>query len=155
MAAGTIFLPLAVGAASSSFTSMSVQTWYLLLEKPAFNPPGWIFGPVWTILYLLMGYAWWRIMQVKITKKNEADKRLAVLLFSTQLSLNFFWSIIFFGLWCPGGALVEIILLWLFIAGTIVMFLKLDWFAGCLLTPYILWVSFAAYLNYAIWFLNR
>ncbi|MBU1705377.1 tryptophan-rich sensory protein [Patescibacteria group bacterium] len=152
--AGTILLPMAVGLASSSFTSMSVQTWYLVLEKPALNPPGWIFGPVWTILYLLMGYALWRIMQVKMTKKNEVDKRLAVLLFSTQLFLNFFWSIIFFGLWSPGGALIEIMLMWLFIAATLLAFLKLDQKAGYLLVPYILWVSFATYLNYSIWFLN-
>ncbi|MBU0646437.1 tryptophan-rich sensory protein [Patescibacteria group bacterium] len=152
--AGTILLPMAVGLASSSFTSMSVQTWYLVLEKPALNPPGWIFGPVWTILYLLMGYALWRIMQVKMTKKNEVDKRLAVLLFSTQLFLNFFWSIIFFGLWSPGGALIEIMLMWLFIAATLLAFLKLDRRAGYLLVPYILWVSFATYLNYSIWFLN-
>lgn len=152
--AGTILLPLAVGAASSSFTSMSVQTWYLTLEKPVFNPPGWVFGPVWTLLYLLMGYALWRIMQIKLTRMNEADKRLAVLLFSTQLFLNFLWSIIFFGLWSPGGALIEIVLLWFAILGTIITFFKLDRAAAYLLVPYILWVSFASVLNYAIWFLN-
>lgn len=153
-AAGTILLPTAVGVASSVFTSSSVSTWYLVLEKPVFNPPSWVFGPVWTILYLMMGYALWRVLQVKMTKQNEAQKRLAVLLFSVQLVLNFAWSLIFFGLWSPGGALIEIVLLWFAILGTIITFAKLDRLAAYLLVPYILWVSFASILNYAIWFLN-
>lgn len=119
--------------------------------KPSFNPPGWIFGPVWTTLYALMGVSFYRIWKLGVKKKRV---RQATTLFGIQLALNTLWSIIFFGLHSLSGALIEILMLLGFLVATTVQFKKLDKFAAYLLIPYLLWTSFATFLTYAIWRLN-
>ena len=133
------------------FTAPSIAGWYADLIKTVFNPPAWVFGPVWTTLFVLMGIAAFLIWKKGLQRK---DVRIALGIFLGQLILNTLWSIIFFGLHSPGGALVEIIFLWLAILATIITFARVSKPAAWILAPYILWVSFAAYLNYAIWVLN-
>lgn len=140
------------GVVGSFFTVSAIPTWYAALEKPALNPPGWVFGPVWGILYLLMGVAAFLVWR-KGWERKEIKTALCV--FVAQLFLNTIWSIIFFGLRNPDWALVNIIALWLAIIWTIIVFYKISKPAAYLLVPYILWVSFASYLNYAIWVLNK
>ena len=123
----------------------------IVLSKPLFSPPNWLFGPVWTVLYTLMGITLYRVWTTK-TKKKEKMEGLAF--FTIQLVLNAFWSILFFGLKNPMFAFFEIIFLWLFIALSIVKFQKVDKLSASLLIPYILWVSFASILNFAVWQLN-
>jgi len=139
------------GIIGSVATSSSVSTWYSTLTKPALNPPGWVFGPVWITLYLLMGIALFLIWK-KGVKRNEV--KVAMSVFGAQLILNTVWSLLFFGAQNPGWALVDIVLLWAAIVWTIALFYKVSQPAAYLLVPYILWVSFAAYLNYALWILN-
>lgn len=152
----SLIIPQLAGGLGSFFTIGSVKDWYPVLVKPALNPPAWIFGPVWTTLFLLMGYALYLVWSSYA--KASADKKgvikIALALFGVQMVLNALWSIIFFGLHSPGGALVEIIFLWLAILATIIAFYKISRPAAWLLVPYILWVSFAGYLNYSIWVLN-
>lgn len=133
------------------FTAPAIPGWYAGLVKPALNPPAWIFGPVWTILYALMGVAAFLIWREGL---NRRDVKIALGIFIGQLTLNTLWSIIFFGLQNPGAALILIIVLWLAILTTIITFHKISRSAAYLLLPYILWVSFAIYLNYSIWTLN-
>ncbi|MBI2644242.1 MAG: tryptophan-rich sensory protein [Candidatus Wildermuthbacteria bacterium] len=139
------------GIIGSLFTVNAIPTWYAALEKPALNPPGWVFGPAWTTLYALMGIAAFLIWRMGWERK---EVKMALGVFGIQLFLNAIWSIIFFGFQSPGWALVEIVSLWLAIVWTIIVFYKISKPAAYLLVPYILWVSFAAYLNYAIWILN-
>ncbi|MFH1671289.1 MAG: TspO/MBR family protein [Candidatus Portnoybacteria bacterium] len=164
----------AAGLVGSLFTSPAIGTWYAVLVKPGFTPPNWVFAPVWTILFLLMGIAlylvWVKNWHIEV-KAGEAEKKTwnpiskrlftgswreenAVLIFSLQLALNILWSIIFFGLKMPGLAFVEILMLWFAILYTIVNFFRISKTAGFLLLPYILWVSFAAVLNFYIYLLN-
>ncbi len=145
-------LPLVAGVVGSAFTVSVITGWYVGLVKPVLNPPSWVFGPVWTVLYLLMGVALW-LVWVDMAAAPVARQR-ALILFTVQLVLNMLWSIIFFGLQSPGWALVDIILLWLAIFVTIITFIKVSKMAAWLLLPYILWVSFAIYLNFSIWILN-
>ncbi len=147
----SIAVPVAVGAVSGYFTAGSVNTWFTTINKPSFNPPGWLFAPVWTCLYILMGIACYLVWK---SNANMADKRKAISLYAIQLTLNFFWSIIFFGAQQLGWALVDIGLLWLMILLTIFSFGKITSAAAWLLVPYICWVSFATILNYSIWKLN-
>lgn len=165
--AGWVLLPLAVGGLSGIATAGSVDTWYQTLEKPVFNPPAWVFGPVWTALYLMMGAAMalvWRAGRADSGSSggsgsgsggNAGLLRRAVVAFLVQLTLNGLWSILFFGLRRPGFALVEIVFLWAAIGITFVAFRRLSKPAAWLLAPYWAWVSFAAVLNAAIWWLNR
>lgn len=146
-----IGLSLGAGAVGSLFTVSAIPTWYAALNKPVLSPPNWIFGPVWTMLYVLMGVAAFLIWQKGSAKK---EVRLALLIFVLQLVLNALWSIIFFGWHKPGLAFLEIVLLWASILWTIGLFHKVSRTAALLLVPYLLWVSFASYLNYAIWSLN-
>lgn len=139
------------GIIGSFFTTTSITTWYATLLRPDFYPPNWIFAPVWTILFAFMGIALFLIWEKGLTKK---DVRIAFTVFFAQLALNILWSILFFGLHNPGAALIEIFSLWLAILTTIISFYKISKTASYLLIPYILWVSFAAYLNYSIWILN-
>jgi tryptophan-rich sensory protein len=139
------------GIIGSVFTMPSIPTWYAGLVRPALNPPAWVFGPVWTILFVLMGNSAFLIWRKGLTRK---DAKIAISIFIVQLLLNVLWSIIFFGLHNPAGAFIDIILLWLAILTTIIAFSKISKAAAWLLVPYILWVSFAAYLNFAIWILN-
>jgi translocator protein len=124
--------------------------WYDALIKPSFNPPDWIFAPVWTLLYVLMGVAAWRVWK----GAGFAGAGVALGLFVGQLCLNALWSYIFFGAHSLGTALAEIVLLWCAILATIMMFRKVDRFASILLVPYLMWVSFAAVLNLQLWRLN-
>lgn len=139
------------GVVGSVFTVPSITAWYANLAKPDFAPPNWIFAPVWTMLFALMGVSAFLIWKRGLKGK---DVKIALGIFVGQLVLNVLWSIIFFGLRNPLGAFVEIIFLWLAILATISAFSKISKLAAWLLVPYILWVSFAAYLNFAVWNLN-
>ncbi|MFB3385841.1 TspO/MBR family protein [Flavobacterium sp. LAR06] len=144
---------LAVGYSASTVTRPSVETWYPTLIKPIFNPPNWIFMPMWTLLYILMAVAAGLVWD-KIKEQNEVVKK-ALLFFIIQLTLNAIWSYLFFGLKNPLLALIEIALLWLMIYETYLKFIKINKTAGYLLIPYMAWVAFAAILNASIWWLNR
>ena len=146
-----IALPLTIGAVAGFFTSLSVKGWYSTVIKPSFNPPDWVFAPVWTLLYIMMGIAFYIIWNKDTAKLL---KRKAMLFYFAQLILNFTWSLVFFYAEQPGWALVNIILLCSMIAATIYWFSKISTTATWLLIPYILWVSFATVLNFAIWKLN-
>ena len=146
-----IAIPVLVGAISGYFTITGVESWYQTIQKPSWNPPNWIFGPVWTTLYILMGISLYLIWKSDAT---PSLKWLAILLFALQLALNFFWSLIFFNQHAIGWALVEIIVLWLSILATIFVFARINNTAAWLLVPYISWVSFAGILTYTIWKLN-
>lgn len=147
-----IAIPLMVGATSGFFTVTGVESWYQTIQKPSWNPPNWIFGPVWTTLYVMMGIALFLVWK---EDTSEELKKIAIALFAVQLTLNFFWSFIFFNQQQPGWALVEIIAMWFFILLTIFAFAQVNKTAAWLLVPYISWVSFATILNYTIWQLNR
>ncbi len=138
----------AAGIIGSVFTMDGVRNWYPTLIKPDFNPPNWLFGPVWTTLFLLMGISLYLIWQ---QKKN----REALSVFGIQLFLNVMWSVLFFYLHQPLWAFMEIIVLWIFILLSIIYFYKISKPAAYLLIPYILWVSFAAFLNYTLYSLNK
>ncbi len=147
----SILSPLLIGAIGSLFTFQSIPVWYAGLAKPELAPPNWIFGPVWTVLYILMGSAAFLVWRRGLELRKV---RLALSLFIGQLVLNALWSIIFFGLHNPGLAFIEIVFLWTAIVATIVSFAHISKTAAWLLAPYIVWVSFASYLNFAIWMLN-
>jgi translocator protein len=124
--------------------------WYASLKKPSWNPPGWIFGPVWSALYTMMAVAAWLVWR----RGGFAAQRGPLTLFLVQLALNAAWTPLFFGLHWPGAAFVEIVLLWLAIVATIAAFHRASRPATLLLVPYLAWVSFAAALNLALWRLN-
>ena len=147
-----VTVPLAVGGLSGFATARGVDAWYPTLVKPSFNPPAWVFGPTWTVLYILMGVALFLVWQQGL---NTQGVRLALFVFGVQLMLNALWSIIFFRMQSPGWAFAEIILLWIAIIATLWAFWRVMPAAGWLLVPYLAWVSFAAVLNGSIWFLNR
>lgn len=147
----TIGASLLAGGIGSFFTASSLDAWYTNLSKPALNPPSWVFGPVWTTLFILMGIAAFLVWE-KVQSNRHA--RTALFIYGAQLILNILWSVLFFGLRSPGAAFVEIIVLWSAILTTIVFFAKVSKTAAWLLVPYILWVSFASYLNYSIYILN-
>jgi benzodiazapine receptor len=144
---------LVIGYFSGIVTQSAIKTWYPKLIKPSFNPPNWIFAPVWSMLYIMMGVAaglvWGQIEQEKEVVKN------ALVFFAIQLGLNALWSFLFFGLKNPMLAGIEIVVLWLMIYETYTKFIKINKLAGYLLIPYLLWVSFAMVLNGSIWWLNR
>lgn len=148
-----IFLGLAFLAAfiGGFATSTSVETWYATLQKPSWNPPRWVFGPVWTLLYILMSVSAWRVWRQG--SPNEA--RRTVRLFAAQLGLNALWSILFFGLHRVGLALIDVLVLWLVLIRIQVRFYVADKLAAVLWAPYVIWVTFATVLNAAIWDLNR
>ncbi len=146
----SILIPLWAWFLGSFFTSNSVTTWYITLTKPSFNPPGWIFGPVWTILYILIWISFYLVWKENFGNKNK----LAISIYSLQIFLNIIWSWLFFGLKSPTLALIEIIILWLVIIINIIVFYKINKKAGLILVPYLLWVSFATILNYFIFILN-
>ena len=148
-----VFLCVAVGFLSSLVTRDSVLTWFPTQNKPFFNPPSWVFAPVWTLLYIGMGVAAGLVWNEIST--NAAIVKKALIFFAIQLVLNAFWSYIFFGLHNPLLALVDIVLLWLFIFETYKQFKNINKLAGYLFIPYLAWVSFATLLNASIWWLNR
>jgi tryptophan-rich sensory protein len=148
----SLLIPQAAGGIGALFTEPAVRTWYAGLNKPSINPPGWIFGPVWTALYLMMGVALYLVWRDGLVNKMTKN---AVALFGAQMLLNLLWSILFFGMHNPFAGLVEIAFLWAFILATMIAFYMLSKPAGLLLVPYFLWVSFATVLNYLLWSMNR
>jgi len=141
----------AAGIIGSLFTASAVSTWYVTLAKPVYNPPSWVFGPVWLLLYTMMGVSLYLVWQKRSKKKSH---QFALTIFYVHLFLNALWSILFFGLKNPQAALYDIVLLWVLLLLTIILFYKISKPASYLLWPYLLWVSFAANLNYMIWILN-
>lgn len=139
----------AIGLLGVIFTGPNISTWYETINKASFNPPSWLFAPAWTILFFLMGWAFYLIWTSKTGEKSRAYWA-----FGVQFVLNILWSAIFFGAKLPGWAFLEIILLWLAILWTILEFRKIDTVASWLLAPYLLWVTFASLLNYYVWILN-
>jgi benzodiazapine receptor len=135
----------------SIFTTSAISTWYATLKKPAFTPPNWVFSPAWITLFVLMG-----ISAFLVWNKGLSDQKvkIALSIFVAQLLLNVLWSVMFFGLRSPLAGLIEIAVLWIAILLSILYFFKVSEIAGVLLLPYILWVSFAAILNFSIWRLN-
>jgi benzodiazapine receptor len=148
--AGFVTICLAAGLLGSLATAPQIPTWYGTLNKPSWNPPSWVFAPVWTTLYVMMGVAGWLVW-----KKLDSARGLLFRWFWLQLALNTIWPFVFFGLKQPGWAFAEIVLLWLAIAATLAAFHRTSGTAAVLLIPYLGWVSFAAYLNFTIWQLNR
>lgn len=132
-------------------TFPSIPTWYAGLEKPPFNPPNWVFGPVWTTLYALMGISAFLVWRQGLKQRRV---KIALGIFLAQLILNVLWSVTFFGLHSLLGGVVVIVVLWVAIFLSIMAFFRLSKAAGALLIPYILWVSFAAVLNLSVWMLN-
>jgi translocator protein len=141
---------LGVSAVGGWVTQTSVNDWYQTLAKPPLNPPDWLFAPTWITLYVMMAIAGWRVWM----RSANTLRRIALATFAVQLTLNLVWSFIFFGAKSPGFAAIEIVFLWVSILATLVIFWFVDRFAGWLMFPYLLWVSFASYLNFAIFLLN-
>ncbi len=145
-----LLIPLTIGGLSGFFTSSAISTWYVTLNKPSFNPPNFIFAPVWTTLFTLMGISLFVIWNsAKGFRRNNA-----LLIFAVQIVLNFIWSFLFFNFESPGLALIEITMLWCSILMMIIYFGRVSRLAAALQVPYLLWVSFASILNTAIWHLN-
>ncbi|MCX6721940.1 MAG: tryptophan-rich sensory protein [Candidatus Staskawiczbacteria bacterium] len=162
------------GVIGAIYTTPQIDSWYKTLSKPFFNPPSWIFGPVWTILFVLMGislYLVWSknwepkndISSKKIKMWNPLSKKFysgswrrinIILIFATQLFFNVAWSVIFFGMNFPGLAFFELLMLWLAVAFTVINFYRVSKTAAWLLLPYMLWISFAGILNFSIFLLN-
>ena len=138
------------GAIGAIFTTAAIPTWYATLAKPALNPPNWVFAPVWNLLYILMAIAAFLVWRKGLDKPAV---RVALRIFIGQLALNALWSVIFFGLHNPGVAFFELVILWLAILATIIAFSRVSRPAVYLLIPYILWVTFAGYLNFTVWHL--
>jgi tryptophan-rich sensory protein len=147
----SLFIPQLAGTIGSVFTSKTVTSWYTLLEMPWYQPPSWIFGPVWTLLFILMGISFYFVWKEGWEK---TEVKIAIGFFSFQLVLNVLWSFLFFWLRNPGYALIEIFILWITILGNIIIFYKVSKKAAYLLIPYLLWVTFAILLNFAIFRLN-
>ena len=144
-------LPLIAGFIGALFTVPSIPGWYAGLAKPAFTPPSWVFGPVWTVLYVLMGIALWLVVRDGL---GSAARKQGVILFAAQLVANIAWSAIFFGMHLPGPAFAEVLVLFCLIAATLVVFLRTSRTAGLLLVPYLCWTAFAALLTGMVWLLN-
>jgi len=143
---------LAAGAIGSIFTRTAIPTWYATLEKPIFTPPNWLFAPVWTLLYILMGIAAFLVWRKGLKNRGV---RTALIVFLIQLVLNALWSVVFFGFESPLYGLIVISVLWVAIIVTAIKFFKISRVASVLMWPYLLWVTFAAVLNSSIWLLNR
>lgn len=151
MAAAAILVVFVASAIGGAATGPNIATWYAGIEKPWFTPPNYVFGPVWTILYAMLAFAFWRILRLPA---GEPARGGAVGWFLAQISLNALWSVVFFGFQAPKLALLVIAALWLSILGNMIAFMRLDRLAGWIFAPYIAWVSFAAALNVAIALMN-
>lgn len=145
-----ILIPLAIGGISGFATATSITDWYVTLNKPSFNPPNYLFAPVWTTLYTLMGISLFIIWRSPV----GVNRNKALFIFAIQITLNFFWSFLFFKFNLIGVALIEIAMLWTSILTMIIFFKRISKQAAFIQIPYLLWVSFATILNAAIWFLN-
>ncbi|GAB4091668.1 TspO/MBR family protein [Flaviaesturariibacter terrae] len=148
----SLAIPQVVGGTAGFFTVTGVGTWYQRIQRPAWNPPNWVFGPVWTLLYVLMGIALYLVWR---GPGSNPQKRRAITFWSIQLAANFLWSFLFFNQHRIGLALLDLAVLWLLILLTIFSFARINKTAAWLLVPYISWVTFAGILNYSIWMLNR
>ena len=146
----SLLVCFAAAAVASAFTGPAIGTWYVRIAKPAWTPPNWLFGPVWTALYLSMAVAAWLVWR----DSGLAGARLPLSIFGAHLVLNALWSVLFFGMQRPALAFAEIVLLWASILATVVSFYRVAPLAGLLLIPYLLWVGYAAALNFSIWKLN-
>jgi benzodiazapine receptor len=147
----SILIPLVIGFLGSIATMAEIPTWYSALSKPSWSPPNWLFGPVWTTLYILMGIALYLVWREGL---DRMDVRFAILIFGVQLLLNLLWSIVFFSFHALFGSFILIMILWIAILANIIAFYVISKPAGILLVPYILWVSIASYLNYSVYILN-
>jgi translocator protein len=147
--AGFILLTLAIGAIGARATLPEIPGWYAQLAKPSFTPPNWVFGPVWTTLYVLMAIAAWLVW-----RKGAPARTRALAAWSVQLALNVAWSLLFFGAHRIELALFDVVLLLLAIAATVILFAPLSRAAAMLLLPYFVWVAYATALNFAVWRLN-
>jgi tryptophan-rich sensory protein len=143
-----LIISLGAGAIGSAVTTPAIPAWYASLARPSFTPPDWLFAPVWTTLYVLMAVAAWRVW------RKRGTSSAAIRLWAAQLLLNLAWSFLFFGLHRIGWALIELIVLWLAVLATAVVFFRADRLAALLLLPYLLWVGFAGALNHGFWLLN-
>lgn len=141
-----------VGASGAVFTAQGLAEWYETIERPAVAPPNWVFAPVWTTLFALIGGAVWLVWRQ--AESQPRDVRLALGVFTVHFAANLAWSAVFFGQQAIAAGLAVILLLWLLIVATMVVFARVDRRAALLLVPYLLWVSFATYLNYRFWVLN-
>lgn len=150
MLAVAILVCFGTAAIGAAVTTPKIPFWYAELAKPDWAPPNWIFGPVWTLLYLLMAIAVWQIWRVV----RSDGAKFPLVLFAVQLTLNSLWSVLFFGLASPGAAAIEIIVLWVAILATVIVFWRRSPWAGGLMLPYLVWVGFAMFLNFSIWRLN-
>ena len=148
--AGWLLVCFAIGGLSSIFPAKNIPTWYAALVKPPLNPPNQLFGPVWTVLYALMGIAAWIVWKTR----PSPCRRRGLRLFCVQLALNFLWTWIFFSRHQPLTAFADIVALWIAILLTALTFRKMSHTAAWMLVPYLAWVTFAGYLNFAIWRLN-
>ena len=146
-----VVVTLAIGGLGGLATASSVTTWYATLNKPGFTPPNAVFGPAWTVLYLLMAISAWRVWR---RPGPEPMRRKALRLWALQLALNFAWSFLFFGLRAPVVALVEVLVLLIAIAATLAASWRIDRVAGLLLAPYLAWTAFASLLTFEVWRLN-
>jgi tryptophan-rich sensory protein len=149
--AASLLLPLSIGGIAGMFTTAAIPVWYATLRQPSFNPPNWVFGPVWTTLYILMGVSLFLIWRMEASK----ERNQAILAYGVQLLLNFGWSFFFFYFKLIGIALVDITVLWIAILIMLIRFHRLKPLAAYINIPYLLWVTFAAVLNAAYFFLNR
>jgi benzodiazapine receptor len=147
-----IIASFAAGGIGSLFTFKAIPTWYAGLKKPPYTPPNWVFGPIWTTLYILMGISVFLVWQKGLATDGAM---LAFILFWIQLAFNALWSVIFFGMKSKEGGVIIIIVLWLLILATIIASFRVSGWAGALLIPYIVWVSIASYLNIGVWLLNK
>ena len=153
----SLIFPQLAGLFGSLFTIQSVSTWYTTITKASFNPPGWVFGPAWTVLYILMGiasYLIWQQVDKPFGKLRDRRAKNALTIFWVHLFFNASWSWVFFGLHLPRLALLNLLILWVFVIIMIGKFYRIDKRASYLLIPYLLWLSFAGVLNYFIWILN-
>jgi translocator protein len=146
----SLALPLSIGGIAGIFTAQAIPVWYATLNQPSFNPPNAVFGPVWTMLYILMGFSFYLIWIMP----QSSTRRLAIMLYVIQLVLNFAWSFLFFYFHAIGVAFIEIFLLWTSILLMIILFYKIKPLAAYLNIPYLLWVSFATMLNGSYYLLN-
>lgn len=146
----SFLIPFFAGFIGSLFTFSAIPTWYATLNKPTFSPPNWLFGPAWTILYILIGIS----LFIVLNNKENKNKKSALIIFGLQMFFNSLWSIIFFGLKSPLSALFIIYILWILILLNIIKFYKIQKSAGVILIPYLLWVTFASFLNLFIVLLN-
>jgi len=146
-----VLVSFLAGAVGTMLAGPMPGQWYQSLAKPSFNPPAWVFGPVWSVLYLLIGVAAWQVWRTR----GFGGARAAMVLFAAQWVLNAAWTGLFFGLESATLGLVDIVALWVVIVAMVVAFFRASVLAGVLILPYLLWVSFATVLNSALWWLNR